>query len=401
MVEVATLGSFSLKVDGESVTDSARRTQKLWKLLNLLVAHRSKSIPIPTIIEFIWPDEEVEDYTKSLHNLIFRLRRILGGKDGAAKNRLVFSNNSYVLNTDEDFVIDAYDFEDCIRKAKQSACPPHEKKPLLERALSLYNGKYLMDSYDDVWALTLVNKYKRMYIDGVAALSDVYMEEKDYEKLTLICEKAIGLEPLEEVVYEKLIKCLIATGQKIQAIALCEELFDLLYREIGVGANDNINSMYKEIKDNVIQTQHNVVSALNELTEHDESDKDKAAVCNIDVFKSIYRYEVRQSARRGESVFLALLTINDKKQDIPATPVLNGARSCLLETCRLSLRRGDIVASYSNSQIVILLTKLAYEDSAMVFDRIRKKFAQVYSGEEVIIKFEIKPMLVEMMMDGK
>ncbi|MCL2461217.1 MAG: bacterial transcriptional activator domain-containing protein [Defluviitaleaceae bacterium] len=393
MIEVYTLGQFKLTVDGEVVSNHAARTQKLWKLLNLLLANRNKPLSIPYIIDSIWFDDNTGDSARALHNLLFRLRKVLGGASG--KNYISFTHNSYSVITDEDFFVDIYELEDCYAALNSTRFDsPGEKTALLQKITSLYNGKYLMDSYVEPWALSLVNKYKRMYIEAVETLANIYMEQKRFGELIALCEKAISLEPLEEIVYEKLIKCFQINGQKVQAIQLCENLFDLLYRELGVGPTDAVNNIYKELKSNVYQAQHDIANVLEEFT---EQKKEKMAVaCNLDTFKSIYRYEVRQSKRRGEAVFVMLLSINDARHDVPAPQVLAKAMTILFNSCLQVLRSGDLVANYSNSQIILLLTRLVYEDGETIINRVKKKFHETFTDYgDVVIRFETKPMKLD------
>lgn len=394
MVEIITLGNFSIKVNGTLVSISTGRTKKLWKLLSLLILNKDKPLTIQAIIDSIWPDEDVNISIKSMHNLIFRLRRVLSD-GGSLPNPIVFSANGYILNREKDFVIDVHTMQDCCVKAA-NASSNEEKIAFLEKAAELYNGEYLLNSFDDLWSITAVNHYKRVFIDTVTALSELYLKKAAYEKLFQICEKATMLEPMEEAIYLRLLKGLVLTGQSVRAISLCEKYFDILYHEIGVRSSDQIYKLYSELKRNSVnfsRLEYEPVIALNE-----REVSDKAFFCSLETFKEIYKYELRQAERKETARgILAVISIKGKKYGLPPHELLQESKKHLYESCLNVLRKGDVFANYSHSQLIVLLADLKYKDHAEIMARIQKYFYKHYDyGEkEVLLDFEIQPIAAD------
>ena len=57
-----------------------------------------------------------------------------------------------------------------------------------------------------------------------------------------------------------------------------------------------------------------------------------------------------------------------------------------------SLRRGDVISQYSQSQLVLLLTTLTLEDCELALSRIRHSFNQQYQGSSVLLLSTVEPV---------
>ena len=387
MIEITTLGSLNIVINGEEVSEKTKRTTKLWKLLNLLIINRNKPLPHGVILESIWPDEDSVDSDKSLHNLIYRLRKLLTYE--GAPEFIRFRNNSYQLMSGGELIIDAHQMEDYFVEASVSGLPLEKKIKLLKKSAELYNGEYILGSFDsDVWSNVAINQYRRMFVEVTCTLAEIYWNTGEYDDLLTLCNKGSFIEPLEEVFCEYLAKGLRAKGQTVQAITVCETFFDRLYREMGVSASETLNTLYKELKQNTVQLQHDVDHALNELKEFETLNR--ALYCNYETFKDIYRYEARKASRLGNSVYIILISISDKRDDVPPIKTLNDAKRCLHECCVLTLRRGDVVAEYSQTQLIIMVTNANARNMKDIMTRIEKQYAARNRSGELRIRFEVQ-----------
>jgi len=385
MIEITTLGNFVIKVNGNVVSESFKRTTKLLQLLNLLIINKSRPLAASSICEVIWGEDQEGDTFKALHNLVYRLRNIL--MDGAGTDCIIYNNKTYMLNTAMDLRVDVYLMEDYYNKASRPHLAPEEKIELLEKAVGLYNGEYLLHLIcDDTQSYSAVTRYKRIFIESVCLLADLYMENDEYEKTFLICDKAIALEPLEESVYLRMIKGMCDKGKEAQAISLMENYFNILYNEVGIRASDTLNNIYKKLKRNNSPATYDVGQILEELKEI--SSLNKALFCNFEAFRDIYRYESRQSARREYAIVLILIDIyGDRNEELPEK-TLSKAKKSLYECCMLTLRKGDMFADYSKSQVILMVTVAAETDTTRIIARISEQFYSLTQRERVHLKFD-------------
>ena len=390
MTEITTFGSFSIKINGKNVSDSFKKTTKLLQLLSLLLINRNKPLPIRVICDAIWDDVYEGDEIKALHNLIYRLRNIFTSK--GEQDCIVFSSQTYVLNPELDLRVDAYQMDEYYNKALDPMLTDNEVRKLLEKAVALYNGEYLLNFVaDDIYVQTVTKRYRRLFVDIVCRLADLYMDRGEYDKMFLVCDRAIVLEPLEESIYLRIIRGMRKRGMDTQAADLIEHYFDILYREVGICASETLNNIYKELKSHTVYTKHDVEQVLDELKELDYLNK--ALFCNFDAFKDIYRYEARQLSRRDYTISVVLMEIySEKHKDLP-DKMLAKAKRILHECCMLALRKGDMFSNYSKAQSVAMLTLKDGKDAVGIISRINNTFNTRIQDNAVSLRFEVRSSL--------
>ena len=117
-----------------------------------------------------------------------------------------------------------------------------------------------------------------------------------------------------------------------------------------------------------------------------------AFYCDYDVFKSIYRMQARLVLRTGQPIFVILFTLMDAKGEQPFSESEKGAAARLKAAILVSLRKGDIVTSYSTTQFIAMLPLITYENARVVAERILKKFRFDYRKGDVRILTKIDPV---------
>ena len=119
-----------------------------------------------------------------------------------------------------------------------------------------------------------------------------------------------------------------------------------------------------------------------------------AFLCGYPVWKLVL--QVRKTARFDENEYILLLTLKageytgSRVSDVDLFRIRN-AMPHLAETLKKSLRPGDAVAQFSDSQYVILLSACTYEGGMLAANRIISKFYQdhkVYRNLKIKIHIE-------------
>ena len=109
--------------------------------------------------------------------------------------------------------------------------------------------------------------------------------------------------------------------------------------------------------------------------------------------------EVRKSVRTEEHKCILLLTVAVKEKSTKEIEAFQIKKSMerLEEVLGLSLRLGDVVAKYNESQLVVLLSTCTYESSQTVADRIVANF---YNGNPKYQKIKIDVNLEKVTVAG-
>ena len=132
MLTVKTLGNFSVTVGETVVSESTSRSSKVWKIFKYLITYRHKMVPIETLIDVLWSDDEPENPQKSLYTLMSRLRKVLSVR-GEDSLHILFTHNCYRWNPDVKMDLDVAEFEETLKRAWDSKSDD-EKLNMLRRA---------------------------------------------------------------------------------------------------------------------------------------------------------------------------------------------------------------------------------------------------------------------------
>jgi DNA-binding SARP family transcriptional activator len=385
MVKIVTLGCFEVQVNGKAVSDSFRKSTKLLKLLNLLILNRDKPQSVDAICDAIWSDADADNAARALHNLIYRLRGIFA--ENGITDCISYNNRIYMLSTNQEWHIDIHKMEDCMQAALNPKLEEDERIALLQSVIDLYNGEYVLNLIcEDMQSIYLSNRYKRIYTDAVCMLADIYLENNMHDINGKLCEKAIAYEPLEERILLRLIQSMRCQGKDMQAIGLIEDFFRLLYYETGMQASGTLNSIYGSLKGRVGSANSNVERVADELK--GISTLDEALFCYFDTFRDTYRYEIRQNDRQEYDILLVLAEIHGNKNEEISDWTLSKAIKSFRDCCLSTLRKGDMFADYSKSQVIIMMKTRKETDVSVILARLRARFYDSVNSEKLRLKLE-------------
>jgi hypothetical protein len=77
----------------------------------------------------------------------------------------------------------------------------------------------------------------------------------------------------------------------------------------------------------------------------------------------------------------------DRNEELPEK-ILTKAKKSLYECCMLVLRKGDMFADYSKSQVILMITLPQETDVSAILARISDQFYEQNQRERVHLKFD-------------
>jgi DNA-binding SARP family transcriptional activator len=375
MLRIHTLGMFSVRKGDTVISDASARSQKVWRIFKYLITNRHRMVPVETLIKVVWPEDEPDNPLKSLYTLIARLRRLLNDKT-AADSYILFQHDSYQWNAKLPYFLDVAEFEHLISSAKQAQLD-HEKQDLLKKAVEMYIGDYLSESAYEAWAQPVTNYYKRLYLTAVAELADIYARLSCQDEIIRLCTRAIENEPYEESLYERLIQALLIDGKLAEAQKQYRYFSDLMEKEFGAQPSEEIRALYQEM-----QGADGKEADLAAIKQKLEAGNSQSGVffCASDIFSQIYQFDKRSDERTKFPVFLGLVSLQYKEDDLPGTKSLKAVMATLRQSLMRTLRKGDIVSHYSKNQYLLMLSAYHPEDAQAALDRVRRVFDRDSAG---------------------
>jgi DNA-binding SARP family transcriptional activator len=215
--------------------------------LAYLVLYRELDHPREVMIEHFWSSREPARARSCLGTALSRLRKGLH-VDGYDWLELSVRGEPRI-SLSAPIWYDVVAFETGI--APSVAARPGELEPvLLENlvaALAHYRGDLLLGWYDS-WVLTERERLRLLCLRGHRRLMEHYAAVGDVENALAAGHAALRIEPLQELVQQRVIELYHASGQRAAAIRQYERLTELLKSELGIAPSKNTRALINGIR---------------------------------------------------------------------------------------------------------------------------------------------------------
>lgn len=388
-LQIRMLGGFSISCAGNIIDNSSNRSKKVWTILAYLVNFRKREVPQLELIELLWPDGVIESPANALKTLLYRVRAALSDLKVINGKKLIRSRRgSYFWNNDFPVIIDTEEFESLKTKAGLET-DNAAKLAYQQKALELYRGDFLPNA-EGVWAVPISAKFHSDYIDMVYDTITMLKEKSRYEEIAQICRKAVVIDPYDEYLHQALIRTLIKLGAQQEALLHYDYVNNLFFSQFGVTPSDELQLLYREINKTYNGVEHDLNIVKGNLRE--DTIKPGPFFCEYEVFKDIYRLEVRVSARTGQVAYISLISLTGPDGLALELKELNTSMERLKKTILSSLRQGDVFARYSVSQYLLMLQSASLEKSRIIISRIISNYKRAYPKSKTVIHFMVSPL---------
>ena len=399
-LQVSMFGEFSLRLGETSIDDSSNRMRKVWLLLAYLIYTRGSRIAQSQFISLIRGEssEEIDDPGSRLKALFYRIRTLLNQlQDNIGHSLILSKGGNYSWNTDFPIRLDVEEFDRLCRQAAGQQTEA-EQLALYEQALQLYKGDFLPKLSMDPWVMPISTYYHQQFLNIAEHVLQAWIRSERWTDAMVLCNRALDIEPYSEDLYQHLMRCRIALGDRAGACATYEKMSELLFETFGVMPSDESRSLYREASRETNDQMVHISTVREQLREIGNA---KGAVfCEYDFFKLLYQVQARGIIRSGEVVHIALLSLHGENRKPLARRSLDCAMDNLQALVVDNLRQGDVVSKCSISQLVIMLPQANYENSCAVCQRIIKAFCRQYPHSPATIHFSVQP-LEPTLPDGK
>lgn len=390
-LRIKMFGEFSIEYGDNVRLEDIGRSRKVWNLLEFLVANRQRNISQEQLIDVLWKNDDYDNPSNALKNLIYRLRMMLTEKGLPNREYVVLKRGAYSWNNQLKCSIDTEAFDEAYAHAKDEKNHTEDERlaHYLE-AIDLYTGYFLPKSSYEEWTAPLSAYYHRIYLSCVDGAYELLMEKEAYDKIVEICNRAIAIDRYDEGLYEMLITALIHLEEYQTALEVYHIITDVLYNELGVNPSEKLRSLYQDMMKNIKSVELDLPTIKDDLNEANA--RAGAFCCDYEIFKNVYRFIARSVNRTGSSVYLLLFTITNQNNDMPEVNIRNNAMQALKEALHVSLRRGDTFSRCSSTQYVVMLPDISQENSVKVVERIHKQFRKMYSNKKILLHHALQPL---------
>ncbi len=393
VIRVSTLGGFSLTMGEKSLGDDENRSRKAWSLLSYLIINRKKENSIGDLFGAVWPEEIQDNPYGALKTLVFRIRKMLATAGFPAQQLVVNRNGTYSWSEDAcSCLVDVDRFGELCSIVLD---PERKMADCLEyamEAVGLYKGDFLPKASDESWVIPISSHYHTLYQRVVCRTAEYLIGVKRFKDAIELCQKAILIDRYEESFYYHLIYASHLDGQQEQAVKLYQDTTELFYRERLMTPSENFKELYRIVS----RKERPALAKLDAIhAELNDSDlgQSGAYLCEYSVFKRLFQIEQRGVERSGDSIYLCLITVSDRRGRTLKPEIQARAMERLKQSIKDSLRSSDAFARYSVSQYILLLPTTTYENGERAMRRVLSGFNRNYVRKDVAVNYSLSPVL--------
>lgn len=382
MLTIKTMGRFCIMDGDKLMTEENLRSTMVLKLLLYIILYRDRELTNEDIAAAIWQEEEVENPTGALKNLMYRLRKCLGEYLGD-EEYILTRKGAYSWNPRVPVSLDVEWLEHLIGEAKKE--PTKEKAmETYEDAIAYYKGDFASKISDLHWVVTRSTYYHSLYLSAVKSLAELYVQNKSYEALEKLCSDALEYEIADEQLFCYQIEARMRSGKTALALETYEKAREIIEKELGLRKTIVLTKVYEELLAmGKGQATDNIAEICADI---EEEEVEGVFLCGYPVFKEICNLEARRNMRTGEHAVIVLMSLDVKykeSEEITAFRIRQGMVA-LENILKNALRIGDVASKYSDGQFTILLSNCSIEDAKNVCNRITKRFTELGSKFEMI-----------------
>ncbi|MCL1875771.1 MAG: diguanylate cyclase [Synergistaceae bacterium] len=363
----------------------------MWKLFKYLLACYPTPVTLDKLIEAVWSEDDAIDPGKNVRDVIYRLRRTFTSL-GSKQEYIIFTNGCYLWNPNAKCMMDFVEFKKYLYEAEDHEKSEEERISCLNAAISLYKGEFMGEkwSFLETWASYFVTFYKRLFLNAVESLSNLYEQRLDYESIITLHNNALLAEPFEESLYARLIQILIKNGEYALAERQYRQIEKFFSKEFDAPPPQTLQDLYEEsVKASVRKPA--ALARIKELFD-ERADNKGPMLCAPDTFTQIYSYGKRVDDRLMLPVFLGKVTLtSDEKKDLTKAE-LEQEMKTVLRILLSNLRKGDIICRYSPNQFLMMLTTTKNTNLKQGMQRIDSLFRQESDVSQTQLEIEIIPL---------
>ena len=235
MIDISVFGPTVISGGGGRIAAADLGGAKLRQLLEMLALDLGRPLPKDRIAERLWDGRPPASYIATIESYVCVLRRRLG-LVGGRRGPLATTSHGYVL--DPELVrVDAVQVQDLLR-AHDADVP---------RALDLVSGELLADEPYAAWATEARDSFAELLADRCTHAARQANLRGDFEVAVRLAREATRRSYVSEPAMRELMKGLMGTGCRVQALGVYESLRKDMAEDLGLGPEVETQSLYFRI----------------------------------------------------------------------------------------------------------------------------------------------------------
>ena len=232
-IRIYTLGRFSILRNGQPLRFDGKTQRKPLELLKYLCAFGSRAINQDRIIDALWPESSGDVAEQALRTTLHRLRKLLQHEKAIRlENRQLSLDTGYVW-------VDYIAFYRMVHL-------PDATQDTLQTAVNRYQGHFLAGESES-WVLSFRERLHLHYLNMSEQLGLLLEHNNDWTAAATHYLRAIGIEPVAEVFYRRLMICYTRLGQPARVQSTYQCCCHTLLSHLGTSPSQETQLLYQSL----------------------------------------------------------------------------------------------------------------------------------------------------------
>lgn len=134
---------------------------------------------------------------------------------------------------------------------KTSPIPENRLQALTDKALRLYQGKFLANDCDQPWAFNMSEKLSHKLLRQIKAIGAYWQNQSHFSQAEQLFERLLEQDPLAEEFYRLLMLCHEAAGNHSEAIETYHRCRTLLARLSNSSPSEATEILYRQLVNSI------------------------------------------------------------------------------------------------------------------------------------------------------
>lgn len=233
-IKIYTLGRFSIVRDGAPLQFAKRAQGKVIEMLKTLIALGGRDVDMETLAAALWPEAEGDKANQAFKTTLHRLRKLLGNDEViSVREGHVTLNYRYCW-------VDVCAFERLLGREPADVAA-------LERAVALYHGHFLAEDTVSSRAMALRERLHVKYLGCLSDLGRQWEETGDWKKAASCYQQGLGVDPLVEEYYQRLMICHQQLGHRAEALSVYRRCRDALRLHLDISPSPETEAIVRSV----------------------------------------------------------------------------------------------------------------------------------------------------------
>lgn len=250
LCRVRLFGGLEVSVGDRAVRDRDWKKRKARTVFTMLVLRRGQELPRDQILDAVWP-ELPDDRAKNNFYVAWSVMKMaLGGEDAASGPSPYVENKGGRCRIVRDAVrSDVDEFEEHLAAARDAEVAGNIDAAIdaYERLSVIYRAELLPGDLYDEWFAPYRERYRFEFIAAMLRMVDLQLGRDEPCEALVYARRALAVDPFREDLYQSLLRCQIAAGQRSAAIETFLQCRAQLADELGLDPSSETVALYQQI----------------------------------------------------------------------------------------------------------------------------------------------------------